>query len=78
MAAVKAWKGADVRSLRIALGLSQRELAERLGVAKDTVWRWEAGRNNPQRVVWPLLSALEDEARARRIGYGTTFGRPGE
>jgi transcriptional regulator with XRE-family HTH domain len=33
----------EVRTLRLATGLTQAELAERLGVAKNTVARWEQG-----------------------------------
>lgn len=34
---------ADLRARRLALGLSQKRLAERLGVPEVTVWRWERG-----------------------------------
>lgn len=32
---------------RQALGLSQRELSERLGYAQNTIWSWETGRSDP-------------------------------
>lgn len=35
----------DLRDLRQALGLTQRGLAERLGVPQATVWRWESGQH---------------------------------
>lgn len=31
------------RSIRLAAGLSLREVAETVGVGLTTVWRWEAG-----------------------------------
>jgi len=34
---------ADVKAAREALGLTQRQLAERLDVTQATVWRWESG-----------------------------------
>jgi transcriptional regulator with XRE-family HTH domain len=34
---------ADLRSAREGLGLTQRALAEALGVPQNTVWRWEKG-----------------------------------
>lgn len=35
---------AELKSAREALGLTQRGLAERLGVPQATIWRWEAGK----------------------------------
>ena len=37
-----------VRSVRRAAGLSQRELAERIGTTQSAVSRWEAGRDEPR------------------------------
>ena len=37
----------EIRSLRKARGLSQRRVAELLGVTTVTVWNWEAGRVAP-------------------------------
>lgn len=34
-----------IRDIRTELGLTQRELAERLGVRSNTVTRWETGIN---------------------------------
>ncbi|MCS6290397.1 MAG: helix-turn-helix transcriptional regulator [Nitrospira sp.] len=33
----------DLKTLRSALGLSQQALADRLGVTRNTVTRWEMG-----------------------------------
>jgi len=33
----------ELKQIRERMGLSQRQLASRLGVARATVWRWEAG-----------------------------------
>jgi transcriptional regulator with XRE-family HTH domain len=40
--------GAELKAARLALGLSQRGLAERLGVPQATIWRWEAGKTAVQ------------------------------
>jgi transcriptional regulator with XRE-family HTH domain len=39
--------GNEIRALRKARGLSQRRVAELLGVTTVTVWNWEAGRVAP-------------------------------
>ena len=39
---------ADLRAARLALGITQRELARRLDVSKDVLNRWERGRNTIQ------------------------------
>lgn len=36
-----------IREARRAVGLTQRELADLVGVASNTVWAWEAGRVRP-------------------------------
>lgn len=43
------WKelGARIRKARIGAGLTQKQLADRVGVAPNTVWAWEAGRMKP-------------------------------
>ena len=33
---------ANLKARRLALGLSQPRLAERLGVPQSTIWRWES------------------------------------
>ena len=44
------WKafGARIRGARIRAGLTQKELAELVGVRPHTAWCWEAGRMRPQ------------------------------
>lgn len=55
-------------TLRIALGLTQREWADKLGVDKITVSRWERG------VVRPSASAVEaiEKLRKQSIRQGVT------
>jgi transcriptional regulator with XRE-family HTH domain len=39
--------GARIRELREAAGLSQAELAERLGIAQNSLSNWERGNRQP-------------------------------
>lgn len=49
----------QLRSLRVAQGLSVRALADLVGVSKVTIWKWEKGDNEPQaRLIPPLARAL--------------------
>jgi DNA-binding transcriptional regulator YiaG len=43
------WDAASLRALREYLGLSQAELAERLGVRQQTISEWETGQYRPTR-----------------------------
>lgn len=47
-----------LKSARATLGLSQAELAARIGVAPNTVSRWEAGRHPIPRWVSILIRKL--------------------
>jgi transcriptional regulator with XRE-family HTH domain len=66
----------ELKTLRDRLGLTQGELAEKLGVARNTITRWEMGiRHIPEPVarLVRLLTALpqtvryleEEEVRAK-------------
>lgn len=54
--------------LRQQLGLSQEELAARLGVSFATVNRWEAGKSKPQRAQVASIDKLADEAAGEDDG----------
>ena len=56
--------GHNVRRLRIAAGLSQAELAERMGVDRAYVSGLELGQRNPTIVtLWHIAKALEVKLR---------------
>ena len=71
---VRRMVGQNVRRLRIAAGLSQAELAERMGVDRAYVSGLELGQRNPTVVtLWHIGKALGvklrlffDEGRPRR------------
>jgi len=47
-----------IASLRKEIGLNQRELSEKLGVAQATVSAWETGRNVPDNETFSTLAKL--------------------
>ena len=49
---------AQLKRLRATLGLTQKQLAERLGVAHNTVTRWEMGQRTISEPVSRLLATL--------------------
>ncbi|HQT95255.1 MAG TPA: helix-turn-helix transcriptional regulator, partial [Thermoanaerobaculaceae bacterium] len=48
-----------VRKLRGRLGLTQAQLAEKLGVSFASVNRWENAHSTPTRLAWQKLEAVE-------------------
>ena len=44
------------------MGLTQRELAARLGVVRNTVWRWEAGIHPVEPISGRLIRILAEAA----------------
>lgn len=51
--------GLKIRKCRTKLGLSQRELAQRLNVTPQAVWYWEHHYRVPNlKNVWDLCNAL--------------------
>lgn len=53
----------QVRELRQRLGLSQEQMAHRLGTSLQTVHRWESGKSKPSQLAERAFSDLEREAR---------------
>jgi transcriptional regulator with XRE-family HTH domain len=76
-----AWFAGRLRELREAAGWTQDQLAERVGVKREAVARWEAGKREPG---WSNVLALAEalgvdctaftQAPARRTAAGP--GRP--
>ena len=49
-----------LKERRLAAGLTQEELADRVGVRRETIGRLEAGRYNPSlRLAWDIARAVE-------------------
>lgn len=52
--------GLYLKELRVAKGLTQKDLAEKIAVPNRTVWKWECGIDCPEYTTLPLLAeALE-------------------
>jgi putative transcriptional regulator len=50
--------GMDIRKAREALGLTQQQLAVKLGVVVATVYRWEARKAKPSPLATEKLRTL--------------------
>lgn len=55
----------EVLELRTSLGLTQGEMAERVGVNRTSVTHWENGRHAPSGPALRLLAMLREQARER-------------
>jgi transcriptional regulator with XRE-family HTH domain len=58
----------EFRAFRLRLGLTQLQLAERMGVRSNTVWRWEHGAL--PRIAGLAIKGVLAEERARRKPRG--------
>ena len=56
------WDNEQIQALRRYLGLTQRELAERLGTRQQTISEWETGMYNPRGASSTLLSIIAEQA----------------
>ena len=56
--------GAEIRTLRKGLGLTQEEFAHEIGVTFATVNRWENGKSKPSRLAVRILAELKDRTAA--------------
>jgi len=59
-------KPKDLKRIRQKLGLTQKELAENLGVALVTVGRWEAGMRKISEPVARLIERIAAEERKKK------------
>ena len=56
------WNAQMVRDLRQAEGLTQQELADRLGVRQQTISEWETGMYQPRGASATLLTRIAEDA----------------
>jgi len=56
------WDSQRIQALRRYLGLTQRELADRLGTRQQTISEWETGMYKPRGASATLLSITAERA----------------
>jgi DNA-binding transcriptional regulator YiaG len=56
----------QIVKLRRDLGVTQEELAEMIGAFRETVARWETGKNEPRGANLKALRELQKKAKGRR------------
>ncbi len=56
------WDGERIRALRSHLGLTQSEMADRLGTRQQTISEWEVGLYKPRGASVTLLSVVAERA----------------
>ncbi|MFC2044618.1 helix-turn-helix domain-containing protein [Chloroflexota bacterium] len=69
------WNSQHIRTLRHHLGLTQSELAERLGTRQQTISEWEKGMYQPRGASSTLLSIVAERAKFK---YKTTSSKETE
>ena len=57
------WDSEQIHALRRHLGLTQHELADRLGTRQQTISEWETGMYKPRGASSTLLSIVAERAR---------------
>ncbi len=61
---------ASIRAVRVAAGMSQRQLGEAIGVTKMTVWRWESLNYDPLTMSVRRLVRLADATGCESLVSG--------
>lgn len=59
----KQWNSQRIQALRRHLGLTQRELSNRLGTRQQTISEWETGMYQPRGASATLLSIIAEQAK---------------
>jgi len=60
-------KKQDILTIRNQLGLSQKELAEKLGVKRLTIARWESGKTKPNAEYLAMLEKLAPDTSVENV-----------
>ena len=57
------WDRQSIPALRRHLGLTQREMADRMGTRQQTISEWETGMYKPRGASATLLSIVAEQAK---------------
>ena len=57
------WDSQRIQALRQHMGLTQRQLAERLGTRQQTISEWETGMYRPRGASATLLAMVAEQAK---------------
>jgi len=57
------WDSQHIQALRQHLGLTQRDLSDRLGTRQQTISEWETGMYQPRGASAMLLSIVAEQAK---------------
>ena len=71
----QSWTADTVKELRSRMGLTQRQLARRLGIRQQTVSEWETGLYAPRGASVTLLGMVSEESGP---AYNTHRGEGGQ
>jgi DNA-binding transcriptional regulator YiaG len=70
------WSPEAVQRLRARLGLSQAELAARVGTRQQTISEWETGTRAPRRMSRRLLRLVAEEAGVYDVAFDAAAPPP--
>ncbi|MES2615705.1 MAG: helix-turn-helix domain-containing protein [Bdellovibrionota bacterium] len=71
---IQQMKPNDIKSLRLSLGLSQKEFSDALGVSYETVAKWEQGGNKPQGIALRFMQLIKEHKNILEdISVGKTY-----
>jgi DNA-binding transcriptional regulator YiaG len=56
------WNNFSIQALRTHMGLTQQELADRLGTRQQTISEWETGMYQPRGTSATLLTMIAEKA----------------
>ena len=60
-------KADEIKALRVRIGVTQAELAEKVGVNVQTVQAWEQKRSKPSRLARRALNKLAAKAEMAHV-----------
>ncbi len=55
----------DIKAIRLKRGLTQEELAHKLGVSWGTIARWESGKSKPSKLAQRAIENLIKEEETK-------------